>query len=337
MLELLRNRPLLRECGVRFLAARSPEERGLLDAASWPELPYPELVPIPGTERLESTAAPKGAVWPVRIDAPGLYRLTLDVEPDATPAARWFVRLELSANEPIVPTRSIEPVDLSAGPRRMRFLFRCDRAVGAAFVRVKSEADSAVRVGRAVFGQVAAPGPSTSGDVPRPLAELPGDVTLYELPGAAPLARWIGHVRPMSDLAEVVELLQAGQVGVETALGEPGLPLISNPGSAVLGVSRPSAEEIRVTAQAPAQGVIVVNESYDQGWTADVDGVAAAVHRINAICMGIMVDAGEHTVVLRYHPRGLVPGAAITLGAAALIGLGMAARRPRQARGGGKR
>ena len=89
------------------------------------------------------------------MDAPGIYQLELDAEPIVGSSSRWFLRLEAGPYEEIGKTHCIEPVDLSVGPRRMRFLLPADRAVPRAWIRVKSESGVALRAGRATFGRVA--------------------------------------------------------------------------------------------------------------------------------------------------------------------------------------
>ncbi len=66
-------------------------------------------------------------------------------------------------------------------------------------------------------------------------------------------------------------------------------------------------------------GWLVVRDSFTPSWRASVDGTPVAVLRANGRHRAVAVPAGEHVVVLRYHPPGLWPGLAGTA-LAALIG-----------------
>lgn len=54
---------------------------------------------------------------------------------------------------------------------------------------------------------------------------------------------------------------------------------------------------------------------YDGGWHILLDGEAAPAEKMQDCLMAIPITEGEHTVELRYIPRGLVPGAVISLAA----------------------
>jgi uncharacterized membrane protein YfhO len=79
----------------------------------------------------------------------------------------------------------------------------------------------------------------------------------------------------------------------------------------------------------PGDGVLVVFNSYEKGWRAEVNGNAARVLPADAAFQAIRLPAGEHAVELRYRPRGLFAG--ISIGVAGLIGLIFAASRIRDA------
>ena len=52
-------------------------------------------------------------------------------------------------------------------------------------------------------------------------------------------------------------------------------------------------------------GVIVFSEIYYPGWTATVDGQPAELGRVNYILRALNVKAGNHKVVLDFHPQSL--------------------------------
>jgi hypothetical protein len=91
--------------------------------------------------------------------------------------------------------------------------------------------------------------------------------------------------------------------------------LESHPGKASLKVSAKKASILRVA------------EKYDPDWKATVDGKKVPLERVDFICQGISIPAGEHEVELRYAPSRLYFNLQL-LGFAILIGaLLMACRR----------
>lgn len=58
---------------------------------------------------------------------------------------------------------------------------------------------------------------------------------------------------------------------------------------------------------------------YTDSWSATVDGEKAEILPANGMYMGVMLDAGRHTIVFHYTMRGFREGAAVSL--ATLIGL----------------
>jgi hypothetical protein len=223
ILPLLRNPALMRALGVRFLAVRSPEERELLRLATAPSVPEAKIEPVAGTEAIEDVPWQAGLRWEVRVDAPGIYQLEFDAEPVVGSSSRWFLRLEAGLYEEIGKTHCVDPVDLSVGPRRMRFLLPADRAVGQAWIRVKSEAGIALRAGRATFGRIAEypKVPANIMELPAEAgpfvhrAEVEGGISLYELPGAPELLCMPADVQRVPTLTAALDELLRPTSGTE--------------------------------------------------------------------------------------------------------------------------
>jgi uncharacterized membrane protein YfhO len=72
-------------------------------------------------------------------------------------------------------------------------------------------------------------------------------------------------------------------------------------------------------ANAPA--LMVLADSYYDGWEAEVDGQPTPVYRANYALRGVFLPAGEHTVVFNYRPKPFMYGAIISL--VTLAGLGV--------------
>lgn len=112
-------------------------------------------------------------------------------------------------------------------------------------------------------------------------------------------------------LAKVLELLPAGQ---RFSVVEPDFPRdrwqqLCASGSCLSGVAgraqhiqhRSNTVTFEVDADRPA--VVVLAETFAQGWTATVDGVDAEVFHANYLFRGVMVDKGHHQISMRYWPR----------------------------------
>ncbi|MEP0843981.1 MAG: YfhO family protein [Phycisphaerae bacterium] len=329
MIALLRNGRLLRTLGVRFLAVRSRHERDLLAAAAMPAVSDPP-VPVPGAERAGRIADRDGALWgPVDIKAGGLYELSFEVESPRGLSSRWFVRLETPEKTQIADTRVIEPLELSERPRRMRFVYRLEPPPRTLMIRVKSEMGGTMAAGRAEFRRIAEVPPSSSSRAGAAATgpfvhrmDLPGAISLYELPGSRPDVYWARRVEPVPGLAAVVDRLwsPAGEAD-EVALVEMPAGSVPPPDATDgrLDVKYRSAEERVASVSSAGGGLLVLNESHDPGWRAWVDGVPAPVLRVNGVCQGVAVPGGLHEVRFIYRPRGLGLGAVLSVTGIAIL------------------
>jgi uncharacterized membrane protein YfhO len=61
-------------------------------------------------------------------------------------------------------------------------------------------------------------------------------------------------------------------------------------------------DRVTVTVHAPAAGWLVVNEAWDPGWRATVNGAATPVRRANFLMRAVRVGAGPQRVVMTYAP-----------------------------------
>ncbi len=97
----------------------------------------------------------------------------------------------------------------------------------------------------------------------------------------------------------------------ETALVSEPLELRpGRPGRARIVEDRPG--RISVETGSASRQLLVLSESHHEGWRAAVDGHPAAIVRTYGDYMGIVVDAGEHTVALDFQPQSLRDGRRLT-------------------------
>lgn len=332
MLWLLRNRPLCEAMGIRFLAARSADERALVRAALAPAVED-------GTQTLcesdiwHPVRAGQDILWPIRIDEAGIYRLRFDAAALADAASQWYVGLETPDTRGIGWSRRLEPVDLSAGPRQMEFLFVCAEAIGEARVRIKAEFGAPLSVRSATFARVA----KSPVDVDEPVVpdassgvlnrgSVAGGIELYELPGAVGLLRTATDARAVLDLAAAVDFVRyrlghPGQACYEWDADRPP-PSFRGTASDTVAYKRRAGHDIRAHVRAASGGLLIFNETYDAGWRATVNGEPADVLRVNGVVQGVILPPGASEVHFVYAPRGWRAGILISALVLALLVVG---------------
>jgi len=81
-------------------------------------------------------------------------------------------------------------------------------------------------------------------------------------------------------------------------------------------------------AAGPAASFIAVNQTWDQGWRARVDGILAPILRTDISLSGVLVPPGEHRVEFEYFDDALAAGLALSVVAAlACLAMVLLARR----------
>jgi hypothetical protein len=86
--------------------------------------------------------------------------------------------------------------------------------------------------------------------------------------------------------------------------------------------ARPAQRSFRVTAS--REGTLLLTTPFVEGWSARIDGRAAAVRRANGYMQAVDVPAGRHEVELAYWPPGLSAGAGTAALAAVALGIAVA-------------
>lgn len=138
----------------------------------------------------------------------------------------------------------------------------------------------------------------------------------FKLPPPLPRARLVADVRVTLRPGAVIEQVDVATVALVThalalANGEPGAASITH--------DQPG--DIRVSTEAPGPQLLVVSESFDAGWSADVDGKVAAVEAVNGDFLGVVVPGGRHTATLTFNPPYYATGRAITVVSLLLVAL----------------
>jgi hypothetical protein len=174
------------------------------------------------------------------------------------------------------------------------------------------------------------------------------DEKRFEVVDPAPLVAWYGAAQVVTTRAQALDALVAEerasglrtravveQADVPAALAEPIAALAAAPEATPASVAGRllayDANEIRVAVDAPARGVVVLNEKMLPGWEATIDGQAAPVFRANFLLRAVVVPPGAHTIVWTYHPPRYAFFLLLWLaGAASILAAGGSAWRARR-------
>lgn len=116
-------------------------------------------------------------------------------------------------------------------------------------------------------------------------------------------------------------ILEAGRTAADHDTGSPGTAAAGGPPEPAR-VTAHGLAEVRIDVDTDEAGYLVLLDSFDDGWSATVDGHDAEVVRANAAFRSVEVPAGASEVVFRYTTPGLRAALAlalITLGAITVV------------------
>jgi len=80
-----------------------------------------------------------------------------------------------------------------------------------------------------------------------------------------------------------------------------------------LSIQEHSQNRIRGTIALTQRKVMFFSIPFDRGWSARVDDKDAALLRLNAGFMGLILEPGRHTIALEFEPLYLAASAGISL------------------------
>ncbi len=163
--------------------------------------------------------------------------------------------------------------------------------------------------------------------MPLPIVFRTPWVEIRELPGTRPRAHFAQDVVTVPSFAEAInvlarepfrtvveadEPLRGGRAPAPVRAGEGACP---PPG--VRAVTYSSERKVAIETCSTTGGLVVLHDSFAEGWTATVDGRDAVIHPVNIASRGVVVPAGNHTIEMSYSPPGLTAG--LALGAIGLL------------------
>jgi hypothetical protein len=106
------------------------------------------------------------------------------------------------------------------------------------------------------------------------------------------VAGWKAKVRELGQ-----ESMNAVCVEDDQLAPLPGLPSVAK-----ISIARksPMAFDLEVVADGPGPAFVAINQTWDPGWHARLDGLATRVIRTDLALSGVLVPGGKHTVELTY-------------------------------------
>jgi len=78
---------------------------------------------------------------------------------------------------------------------------------------------------------------------------------------------------------------------------------------------------VGIDADLKCRGMVIDADTFFPGWVATVDGRPAPVYEAYGFLRGVVAEAGPHRIELRYRPKSVYWGAALT--AIGLLGAGV--------------
>jgi hypothetical protein len=153
-------------------------------------------------------------------------------------------------------------------------------------------------------------------------------VRLFEVLRGLGRAWVVDAVRRVDGEEELLSLLRsptragidARRVALVVAGEAKGLEPPPNSRSSRAELAREIGGRIELRAEGP--GLLVVTETWDPGWSAEVDDAATPAFRVNGGgALGVTVREGTHRVVFHHRAPGLFAGFLVS----ALAGLGLLA------------
>jgi hypothetical protein len=316
-----RSRPLL----------LGPALAALLWATGWAAAPY---------ALHSSSSAALASVPPLRAEPPGPRLLTPLDHPVATTSGLDAIdRTQLLMSRSGVPsTNVLSRVDnaegytglmttrmavvLGAGPN-LYTLLRRYAATHLSTTPPHNAAEEDV-VQRATVGATRVVGPDADG------------LGFWEVPHR-PWASFAPSARPVRSFNAAAVALQAqARRGGSDVIVETDAAIATAPGR-VLSLRR-DAEEVEVEAESDGEGLLIVNDAWDPGWAAELDGRPVPILPADVLVRAVRWPAGRHRLRMAYDPPEVALGAALSaagVAVALLVVLRARSRAAPPAPGGG--
>jgi hypothetical protein len=159
-------------------------------------------------------------------------------------------------------------------------------------------------------------------------------VDLYENPNALPRAFIVQKVSGASSPEEALRRLVEPRFDPRReAVVEPDVPPLgftnANGGTKTARIVSYGDTRVVVRAETSQPGLLVLTDTYDEDWSATLNGERVRIFPTDGLFRGVPLPAGESEIVFRYRPWAFYGGAAVSVCAAVLwMFLWVRSRRP---------
>jgi hypothetical protein len=145
------------------------------------------------------------------------------------------------------------------------------------------------------------------GDALTRVAEIPSlfrnPILLLAVPEPLPRAYAVGGARVASGIDGVEVILDPGFEPRDEVLLEEGVAHTAPAGfSGSVRIVKEAADRVRLDVELSDDGHVVLVDTHDPGWRAQVDGRPAALLQANVAFRAVPVPAGRHVVEMVYRP-----------------------------------
>lgn len=160
-----------------------------------------------------------------------------------------------------------------------------------------------------------------------PLVSQANGASTYAVSDPAPRAAFLPDARiRFLEAGQVLDGLRHGSVDIRRAMAlspadRPAGFLTDAsavPQDADVAYERPDSDHVVVRLTAPAFGYVRVLESFDEGWSATLDGGRVPLLVADTFAMAVRVPLGDHEIRLEYETPGVLAGWILT-GVSALL------------------
>ncbi len=133
---------------------------------------------------------------------------------------------------------------------------------------------------------------------------------------AAPLVYLARRILPVDGFDEASRILTDTDSdfcpGVDAIVERPdnAVPMSSEGGAA--RIVEDSINHVEVDCRSDGRSLLVFLDSYEEGWSATVNGMPAKIYKTNGLTKGVLVPSGHSVVRFEYFPPGLSIGLAVT-------------------------
>jgi hypothetical protein len=135
---------------------------------------------------------------------------------------------------------------------------------------------------------------------------------IFTNPGALPRVRIVHAAIGVPDENALLTTVVNPATDLQRTVVVRGVPpVLENCDGGDIQIIRYRTTSITLRTNTPCKSMLVVADSWFPGWKAFVDGKPTQIYAAYDIVRGIVVDAGQHEIVMRYRPVSVFTGMAM--------------------------